>query len=200
MIIGLTGGIASGKNESVKYIKTLIDVYTIDADVISHELTKKGTTGFINILKIFGKNILTSEGFLNRKKLSNIFFSNKVIKTNIEKILHNSIVSIIYDLIFFRKKIVKNCNIVINAPLLFEVGLHKVCDKVISIYVSREVQIKRLLLRDKLNCEQINNRISSQMPCDERTKLADFILDNVGTKTELQFNIRKILRSMFGGI
>ncbi|MDR1417925.1 MAG: dephospho-CoA kinase [Endomicrobium sp.] len=185
MIIGLTGGIATGKSESAKYLQEL-GAYCIDADLISKELTRKGLPAFNDLVKGFGKEILLPEGSLNRKKLSNIIFSEKIIKVKVEKILHSYIVARINEIIFREKD---KQNIVINAPLLFEVGLDRICDKVVVVWAPYSIETARLARRDNLNKQEITKRILSQMPIEKKMELADFVVDNSGTKQELKRNI-----------
>jgi dephospho-CoA kinase len=191
MIIGLTGGIATGKSESVKYFKEL-GVYSIDADTISHELTICGTPAFYKIVQVFGQDILFSNGQLNRKKLANIIFADKNAKLIVEKILHERIILHINEII--SQKINGYANIMISAPLLFEVGLDKICDKVIVIWTSYEIQVKRLALRDGLNNEDIQKRIYSQMPIKEKIELADFVINNNGSKKALRKCVYNLYR------
>jgi dephospho-CoA kinase len=197
MIIGLTGGIASGKSESAKYFEEL-GAFCIDADAISKELTAKGEPSLKELTDIFSTNILLPDGSLNRKKLADIIFSDTNAKLKVEHILHSQIICKIKMIIsnkIFEKKV-----IVVNAPLLFESGLDKICDKIIVVKVLLDIQVQRLRLRDGLNDDEIENRISSQMSTQERVKPADFVLDNSGSKQDLRKNIEniyKILTSKF---
>ncbi|MCL2485815.1 MAG: dephospho-CoA kinase [Endomicrobia bacterium] len=186
MIIGLTGGIATGKSESAKYFEAL-GAYTIDADAIAHELTKKGMPALKELVKCFGKGILNPNGTLNRKKLAEIIFTDKQAKLQLEKILHAYIIARINEII---SKKMKKYDVVINAPLLFEVGLDRICDKIVVIWAPYDVQARRLARRDKLNKEQVEKRISSQMPIEEKVKMADYTIDNTGSKTVLAKNVR----------
>jgi dephospho-CoA kinase len=189
MIIGLTGSIASGKSESAKYFDGL-GAFCIDADAVTKELTCKGKPALQEITKIFGYDILSAEGALNRKKLADIIFFDVSSKLKVEKILHNRIISRINEIIL--KKISEKKVIVINAPLLFETGLDKVCDKIITIKISYDIQVKRLALRDGLNDDDIKKRIASQMPMEEKAKLSDFVVDNSGSKKDLKKKIENI--------
>jgi dephospho-CoA kinase len=185
MIIGLTGGIAAGKSESAKYFEEL-GAYSIDADAISRELTAKGMPALTELVKIFGQDILCSNGNLNRKKLANIIFSDKELKLKLEKVLHGYIISGINEIISHK---INKYNIIINAPLLFEVGLDRICDKIVVVWVPYDIEAKRLALRDNLNAEEIKKRIDSQMPIEEKVKLADFMIDNSGSKKDLKKKI-----------
>jgi dephospho-CoA kinase len=189
MIIGLTGGIASGKSESAKYFESLGAYATIDADEIAHELTAKGMPILDELVKNFGAGILFPAGELNRKKLANIIFSDEKAKLKIEKILHTHIISCVNETI---SQNIKKSNIVLDAPLLFEVGLDRICDKIVVVWVSHDIQVERLSLRDKLNADQAKKRISSQMPMEKKVELADFVIDNSGSKEDLKNRVKSL--------
>jgi dephospho-CoA kinase len=188
MIIGLTGGIATGKSESAKHFKKL-GAYIIDADEISHDLTAKGMPALGELSKYFGKGILRKDGALNRKKLAEIIFSDPESKLRVEKILHAYIISCINEV---AAKKYKKYNIIIDAPLLFEVGLDRICDKIVVIWAPYDVQAERLARRDCLNEEQVKKRIESQMPIEKKAKLADYVVDNTGSKSALGKKIKKL--------
>ncbi|MDR1695426.1 MAG: dephospho-CoA kinase [Endomicrobium sp.] len=188
MIIGLTGGIATGKSESAKYFKEL-GAYIIDADAISHDLTKKGMPALKELVKHFGKGILFSRGTLNRKKLGEIIFTDREAKLKVEKILHAYIISRINGIVSEK---MKEYDVVINAPLLFEVGLDRICDVIIVIWAPYEVQARRLAKRDNLSKEQVEKRISSQMPIEEKVEMADYTVDNTGSKKALAESVRDL--------
>ncbi|MDR0399107.1 MAG: dephospho-CoA kinase [Endomicrobium sp.] len=189
MIVGLTGGIASGKSESAKYFEEL-GAFCIDADSVAKELTCKDKPALQEIAKVFGDDILSVEGTLNRKKLADIIFSDVNSKLKVEEILHSRIISRINETI--SKEISEKEVIVVNAPLLFETGLDKVCDKIVTIKISYDIQVKRLALRDGLNDDEIKKRIASQMPMEEKVKLSDFVVDNSGSKKDLKRKIENI--------
>ncbi len=196
MIIGLTGGIAAGKSKSAKYFESL-GAYAIDADAIAHELTAKGMPALNELVKSFGAGILLPAGDLNRKKLADIIFSDEKAKLKIEKILHAHIISRVNETI---SQNIKKCNIVIDAPLLFEVGLDRICDKIVVVRVSYDIQLQRLLLRDKLNADQAKKRISSQMPMEKKVKLANFVIGNSGSKEDLQKRVKDLYKLLTSGV
>jgi dephospho-CoA kinase len=191
MIIGLTGGIASGKSESAKYFEEL-GAFCIDADAVAKELTCKGKPVLQEIAKVFGDDILSVEGALNRKKLADIIFSDVSSKLKVEEILHSRIISRINEII--SKEVSDTEAIVVNAPLLFETGLDKVCNKIVTIKISYHIQVERLALRDDLSDDEIKKRIASQMPIEEKVKLSDFVVDNSGSKKDLKKQIENIYR------
>ncbi|AKL98048.1 dephospho-CoA kinase [Endomicrobium proavitum] len=185
MIIGLTGTIASGKSESAKIFANL-GAYCIDADKISRKLSAKGTPALKEISKTFGKEVLKKDGTLNRKKLAGIIFANKAAKNKLEKILHAKIIAEIKAIAF---KKVKTRIVVINAPLLFETGLNKICDITAVVWSPCDVLEKRLAKRDGLNKKQIYERIASQLSFEKKAEKADFIIDNCGAKAQLVKNV-----------
>ena len=188
MIIGLSGGIATGKSEASKIFKQL-GCYIIDADKISKQLTSKGSDVLRKIVESFGTNILTKKGSLNRKKLGHLIFSNKGAKLQLERILHVYILKKINEIV---AKKYKDVDIIIDAPLLFEVGLDRICDKVVVIYAKYSLQLKRFMKRDKLQKQEAEQRIAVQMPIEEKMMLATVVIDNSFTLKELNKNIKQI--------
>lgn len=190
MIIGLTGGIATGKSQSSKIFKEL-GCYVIDADKLSRTLTTKNSKCLKEIIETFGTDILKDNGTLNRKKLGQIVFNDKQAKKDLERIIHPHIIKKTNEII---AKKYNNTNIVVDAPLLFEVGLDRVCDKVIVIYTRYHIQITRFMKRDNISKEEAIKRISLQMPIEEKIRLADITIDNSGTLIDLKKNVKFIYR------
>ena len=188
MIIGLTGGIATGKSESSKHFKAL-GAFIVDADAIAHELTAKGKPALKELVKVFGIDILNKNGTLNRRKLADIIFSDAKAKLETEKILHAYIISRTNAVIASKYR---KYNVIINAPLLFEVGLDRICDTIITVWAPCDLQAKRLAARDKLTSEQVKKRIAAQMPIEQKMQLSDFVIDNSGTKKELAKKVKAL--------
>lgn len=192
MIIGLTGGIATGKSQSSKIFKEL-GCYIIDADKLSRTLTTKDSKCLKEIVETFGTDILNYNGTLNRKKLGQIVFNDKQAKMDLERIIHPHIIKKTNEII--AKKYNKT-NIIVDAPLLFEVGLDRVCDKVIVIYARYHIQITRFMKRDNLSKEEAIKRIALQMPIEDKMRLADITIDNSGTLIDLKKNVKFIYRML----
>ena len=192
MIIGLTGGIATGKSQSSKIFKEL-GCYIIDADKLSRTLTTKDSKCLKEIVETFGTDILNYNGTLNRKKLGQIVFNDKQAKMDLERIIHPHIIKKTNEII--AKKYNKT-NIIVDAPLLFEVGLDTVCDKVIVIYARYHIQIARFMKRDNLSKEEAIKRIALQMPIEDKMRLADITIDNSGTLIDLKKNVKFIYRML----
>ncbi|MDR0915097.1 MAG: dephospho-CoA kinase [Endomicrobium sp.] len=191
MIIGLTGSIAVGKTTTAQYFKTL-GLYVIDADRIAHELTKLGSPVLHEIVRIFGKDILYYNGQLNRNKLATIIFSDYSMKVKLEKIIHKYVMLRIQNLITYN--VHKYKHILLDVPLLFETGLHRLCDCNIVVYTSYNTQIARLKLRNNFNYVQIKQRLLGQWSIKFKIKLSDFIISNIGSKKDLKTNVQKLYR------
>ncbi|MGE4384721.1 MAG: dephospho-CoA kinase [Endomicrobiaceae bacterium] len=192
MIIGLTGSIATGKSQSSKIFKEL-GCYIIDADKISWLLTTKGSRSLKDIVDNFGTDVLTAQGYLNRKKLADIIFNDKQSKKDLERILHPHIIKKINEIIAKKYECV---DIIVDAPLLFEVGLDRICDKIIVIYAEYHLQLNRLIRRDKISKEEAVQRIDLQMPIEDKMKMADVTIDNSSTLADLKKNIKFIYKEL----
>jgi dephospho-CoA kinase len=195
MIVGLTGGIATGKSEAARYFKKL-GMCVIDADVLSRELIVQHAPLLDELVKTFGPGILYFDGALNRKKLADMLFSSRKVRLGVEKILHAHIIFRINAAILQN---VSKYDILIDAPLLFEVGLNKVCDKVVVVHVPYEVQVARLMLRDNVDYCQVKKRIDSQMPIMRKIEAADFSIDNTSSKKDLERNVECLYKLLTFG-
>lgn len=191
-LIGLTGGIASGKSTVASFLSRK-GIPVIDADLIAREVVKRGKKAYREIVKSFGEGILDVEGEIDREKLGNIVFAAPAKKDLLESITHPEIFREIQKKVAaFKKK--KNRIAVVDAALLFESGLDRHMHKNILVQIHPDIQLKRLLARDPLSETQAWQRILSQMPSPEKAKRADFVIDNSGAVAETQKRVREILK------
>ncbi|MDI3518628.1 MAG: dephospho-CoA kinase [Caldanaerobacter sp.] len=174
-VVGLTGGIGSGKS-TVSGILAKLGAKIIDADLVSREIMEKGKEAYNEIVDCFGKEILDKEGNIDRKKLGSIVFSDKEKLKRLNEITHPKIIDKIKKMIEEEKD--KDKVIVIDAALLIETGLYKLVDEVWLVVVDIDTQIKRVMERDGFSYEEALKRIKSQMPLEEKIKYADFIINN----------------------
>ena len=171
--IGLTGGIASGKSTVCDFFSQL-SVEIIDADTISHYLTKSGGLAFQEILDHFGDRILGSDGELDRQQLRSIIFNDVAEKQALENIIHPKVLV----------KINKNISdstapyLIIAVPLMIETGMHKLMDRVLLIDCSIETQVRRLIERDKCSKQQAQSIIQNQASLDSKRAICDDIIVN----------------------
>lgn len=191
MLIGLTGGIASGKSLAAEELKQL-GAHLIDADEIAHEVVKPAFPAYNEIVKEFGEKIINPDKTINRKALGDIIFSNRKLRNRLEQITHPRILDEIDKRILAIQDKDPKAMIIIDAALLIEVGLYKKMDKVIVVYADDKTQIERLMKRDGLTRDGAKNRISSQMPLQEKRKFADFVIENVEGKEKVKAEVKKI--------
>lgn len=192
MIIGLTGGIASGKSTVSNMIKEL-KIPVIDADVIAREVVEVGEEALQKIVDSFGSEILNETGSLDRKKLGAIVFNNKEKRLILNKIVHPIIRERIHEKIEIQKQTGSN-TIVLDMPLLFENKLTYLVDKIIVIFVDPKIQIERLKIRDKFSDEEALARIASQMDLKEKISLADEVIHNHGLLDDTKQQLIAILK------
>jgi len=178
--IGLTGGIASGKTTVCDLFKDLL-VEIIDADVISHELSKKGGAAFEEIVEAFGDQIIEDDGELDRKRLRSIVFNDNSKKKILEKIIHPKVLLNINEKI----KASQSNYLIISVPLMIETGMNAMMDRVLLIDCNVETQIERLIERDKASQEEAIKIIESQSSIEAKRELSDDrIVNNKETSIE----------------
>ncbi len=182
-VVGLTGGIASGKSTVSNYLKTK-NFIVVDCDKIARSITDKDDV--LDILKSeFGSEIILENGKLDRKKLKNIVFNDKskkkTLDTLLQKPLRTSILKYLELAIFSTDRDL----VFLDCPLLFESGLDKNVDINLVIDISKDLQLKRLLNRDNLDYFMAKKIIDSQMSTEEKIKKADYVLDNNKDTTNL---------------
>ncbi len=175
-IVGLTGGFGTGKS-TVARMFGLFGARIIDADKISHGLIKPREEACRKIIRLFGKEILTKFGIINRRKLAGIVFSDRKSLAKINKIMHPAIIRRMKQEI----KSAKEDIVVLDAPLLLETGLDRLVDTVVVVNANLDNQIKRIQKRAALSKSEIIARIKSQIPLKKKLHLADFVIDNNGT-------------------
>lgn len=192
-IIGITGGIASGKSTVSSYLRELGQI-VIDADVVVHDLQKKGGALYQVLVGWLGTEILQADGELDRKKLANLLFgSNEMLAKSAN--LQNPIIR--KELAKRRDRALQDNELVfLDIPLLYELGYEDWCNQVWLIYVDRETQIQRLMARNQLTKEEAQLRISRQMPLEEKRALADLVLENTGDLETLKSQIKQLLIEM----
>jgi dephospho-CoA kinase len=191
LIVGLTGGIVSGKTTIAKMFQEL-GAQVIDADEIARKVVSPGEKACHGIVEYFGPEVLRDDLEINRKKLADIVFSNKEKLAVLNSITHPEIILMLKKQINqLKNKYQKNIICIVEAPLLFEAHLEDMMDKIIVVYLNREEQLKRLLLRNNLTREEAIQRIESQMPLEEKLSRADYVIDNCFS---LQQTKKKVLQ------
>lgn len=175
-IVGLTGGIASGKSTVDAILKDL-GAYIIDTDRIAREIVMPNRPAWYEIVAHFGSKIVLSDGNINREVLGETIFKNAAERLHLEKIVHPYIEEEVKVCIKKAEKVGHKIA-VIDVPLLFEVGWQQKVDAIWVVYVSGEVQLARLKNRNRLTDQQAMDRIGAQMKIEEKINQADVVIDN----------------------
>ena len=177
MLIGLTGGIASGKSIVSSIFKEL-GAYVIDADRISRDVMVPGSEIYKKVVNVFGEGILKDDQTIDRKKLGDMIFGNPEKIALLNECTHPEIFREIDRRVKEIRQNTPDALIIVDAALLVETGAYKTFDKLVVVYVDKETQLKRLKERDGFTDEEVTKRISSQMPLKEKVKYADFVIYN----------------------
>lgn len=178
MIIGLTGGIASGKSTLSEFFNQN-GCFIIDADKIAHEVTAKDSEGAKKIKEAFGEEFFEN-GVLKRKMLAEHVFASPDKTKTLNQIIHPLVISRILSLI--EQSVDKI--IVLDVPLLFESGLDKKCDKIICVYCGEENQISRAIERSHYSKADVENRIKNQLSEKEKISLSDYSINTSFSKEQ----------------
>ena len=175
-IVGLTGGIASGKSTVDAMLKDL-GAYIIDTDRIAREIVMPNQPVWVEIVAHFGNGIVLPDGNINREVLGEIIFKNAAERLFLEKITHPYIEEQVRESIQKAEEMGYKL-VVVDIPLLFEVGWQQKVDEIWVVYVGVDVQLSRLRIRNQLTYQQARDRIDAQMNIEEKITQADVVIDN----------------------
>ena len=189
-VIGLTGGIATGKS-TVASLLSELGARIIDADELAREVVKPGREAWQDIVEAFGTEILREDKTIDREKLRKIVFRDPMARKRLESITHPRIRTLAQQRI--QKLAAEGARIVIyEAPLLFENQVHLWLRPVILVACDLATQKHRLRERDRLDEEEIQQHLKAQMSLEEKRKLADFIIENSGDLEELRRQVQEV--------
>lgn len=188
-VVGLTGGIGSGKSTVVRMFGDL-GVHWVDADDVAREVVEPGTPALASIAEHFGQDILQAKGALNRARLREIVFREPTQREWLEALLHPVI----------REELIRQLHpeqyplpyVLLVSPLLLETDQHALVDQVLVVDVPVETQIDRTMARDDNPRDQVERIIAAQMPRDKRLERADHVIDNNRPKDEVARQVREL--------
>jgi len=195
LIVGLTGGVASGKSV-VSQVWKEEGGYLIDADRIARELVQPRAPAWKALVKAFGKDILQEDGSIHRKKLATRVFSNPVEKDLLNRILHPRIKREINRRIKGIGQKGPKAIVVIDAALLVETGYYLNVDKVVVVTSTKKQQIERLRRRDQMDQEMARGIIDSQISGEERINVADIIIRNEGSRMQTERKAKEVFEEL----
>ncbi|MBO1198486.1 dephospho-CoA kinase [Staphylococcus simiae] len=189
-VIGLTGGIASGKS-TVSDILTVYGFKVVDADKASRQAVEKGSKGLKQIIETFGEEALDDNGEMDRAYMGELVFNHPEKRLELNAIVHPIVREIMED---DKEQLLKEGhNVIMDIPLLFENDLQHTVDEVWVVYTSESIQIERLMQRNDLSIEDSRARVYSQIAIDKKSRMADHVIDNLGDKLELKQNVERLL-------
>jgi dephospho-CoA kinase len=191
LLLGVTGGIASGKSTVAQFLKDL-GASVIDFDVIAREIVEPGKAALREIVDYFGEKVLDKEGSLDRKRLSEIVFQDREKRKKLEGMTHPRIVDAFIKEANHLAKEEPDAIIQAVIPLLFEVSLQHLFHKTLVVYIPREKQIERLTKRDRISTELASSIINAQLPIDEKISMADFVINNEDSVEETRVQVNEL--------
>lgn len=189
-VLGLTGGIGCGKT-AVSNMLEQLGITIVDADIIARQVVKPKSDGLNAIVSKFGQSILLRDGTLNRSALRERIFTNSADKEWLNNLLHPLIRNKIHNDI----TTAKSAYVVLVAPLLFENGLDKLCNRTLLIDIPQSVQIERTASRDNVSVEQVKAIIAAQMSREDKQKKADDILNNDRALSDVNHDLLTLHKS-----
>lgn len=193
-VVGLTGGIASGKS-TVSGLLGQVGFPIIDADLVAHRLQQPGQPGFERLVERFGRSILTMDGSLDRQRLGQFVFNNQDARNQLNQVMQPLIrETIMGQLTGFTKAAVPV--VILDVPLLFEQGYDEDCDLVVVVTVDKATQLARLMKRDGLSQAAAQARVAAQMPLNEKAARADIVIDNNGDDNHLRQQVAQLVKRL----
>ena len=191
MLLGVTGGIASGKS-SVSDMLSALGSPLIDFDLLARQVVEPGTQGYKDIVDYFGKQVLQENGELDRKKLSNVVFSDMEKRKKLESFTHPYIYDEFFKGIEQITQKQPDAVIQVSVPLLIELNLQFLFDKLLVVHVKPQTQAKRLAARDDITMSEAENIMKSQLPINEKASYADFVIDNEGALEDTEKQVKEV--------
>jgi dephospho-CoA kinase len=193
-LVGLTGGIASGKSTVAKILERL-GAAVINADALSREVVEPGKEAWREIIDAFGAGILQPDQTLDRQKLRTVIFNDRDGRKKLEAIIHPRVRALAEERI--REHAVAGYSIIVyEVPLLFEGNLHEWLRPVILVACNVDTQRTRLQERDQLTQTEAQKHIDAQMSLEEKQRLADYVIENVGSLADLEQQVRTVLEKI----
>lgn len=192
MILGLTGGIASGKTTVAQHLVKL-GAQLIEADDIGRQVVEPGCVGLVRVVEAFGPEVLAKDGTLKRQVLGSIVFEDKEKLALLNSILHPLMEEKMKKQI---QELSTKGHVVLSAAILFEAGWERLVEKVIVTSVDQKTQLTRLMDRDGLTREEAQRRIDSQLPLQQKMLRADYLIDTSLPFTDVKKQVEKIWREI----
>ena len=193
--VGLTGNIATGKSHASRVFAEL-GARVIDADRIAHDLMRPARETYQKVVQAFGREILSPDGAIDRKKLGRIVFNDSEKRLQLNSLVHPDVRNEVLRQIVELERVNPAGIVIVDAALMIESGSYKVYQRVIVTYCDPALQLERIMARDGLSIEEARARVASQMPMEEKLKYADYKIDTSGTFQQTREQIEQIYRTL----
>jgi len=194
--IALTGGIAPGKPYVANRLREA-GAPMVDADILAREVVTPGSPALSAIRKRFGPDAVRRDGTMDRVRVGQIVFKDKRARLDLEAIIHPAVIKAIND--FFNALPKRTPFAIADIPLVFETGRDKDFDAIIVVACPREMQLQRLMERNKLSKEDAERRLAAQLPIDQKVKKATYVINNAGTFDETNAQVDALIASLKDG-
>ena len=191
LLVGLTGGIATGKSTVSEMFRRL-GCEVIDADILAREVVAPGEPALAEIAEEFGREVLQPDGSLDRKKLGAVVFADAARRKRLEQITHPAIAT------RFQRRLAEleargfEGIVLWDAPVMIESGGYKLMEKLVVVATDTATQAARLRARDVIEAAEADRKIGSQMPVADKAKLADYVIDNAGDRVATERQVREV--------
>ncbi|HKW95383.1 MAG TPA: dephospho-CoA kinase [Methylomirabilota bacterium] len=195
LLVGLTGGIATGKS-TVNAMLASPSVRVVDADALAREVVEPGAPAYQQIVAEFGKEVLEPDGRLDRTRLGEVVFADAVKRKRLEAITHPAIRARFQQIMADLERANFDGILIWDASLLVESGGMKNMDRVVVVTTDAATQLRRLTARDGSTEEAARARTASQMPLPVKARYGDYVIDNSGTREQTEARVREVYRSL----
>lgn len=193
--VAVTGGAGSGKTLVCYRLKEL-GIKVISSDSLAREAVAPGSTAHEKIFNYFGERILLSDGMLNRQMLRRIIINDDAARISLERFIHPEISKLMQQKMA-QAELEGDRVVVIEVPLLFELGMEEQFDLVVVVSADRKLRVKRLVDRDNVSRDEAEKLINVQMPEEKKVERAEFVLSNDGSKEQLIRSVDRLYEKLF---
>ena len=194
-LVGLTGGIATGKS-TVSAMFAHLGAKVVDADLLAREVVMPGQRAHREIVEAFGPEVLQADGALDRKRLGAIVFADAGKRKRLEEITHPAIRTRQQRILSVYEEEAFEGIVIWDVALLIETGGAKSMDRVVVVIADEAIELSRLVAREGFSEEEARRRIASQMPLAEKVKVADHVIDNSGSRSETERRVGQVYRAL----
>lgn len=193
--VGLTGGIASGKS-SVCGIFSRLGAMVLDADILAREAVKPGRPAWIKLREKFGPEFFHPDGSLDRRSLRSLVFRDPEKRQQLNEAMHPEVMRAVREWLEAMGHREPHGVLLVDIPLLVEVGAVEGFDRIVLVFVREEIQLARLMERDRLSLDEAREALEAQMPLREKLAFADYVVDNNGSLEETQVQVEAVWREL----